>query len=168
MSWIESLIVTGLGLALVKGPGRFCFFLVLLLPMAVTNALLYQLSGSKVLLDGRTLMVRWLRSKRFHYSFNVDQISACSVTPREGPPGTRDSFHASTGLLEFVRGRSPLVSIEFRVPQQATYAGGGLRLWRDPKPIRVSVRRVLLAVDDPAGLVEALARLRGRGDSDAC
>ncbi len=168
MAWIESLIVAGLGFALVEGPGRFWFSVVLLVPVAVTNALLYQLSGSKVLLEGTTLTVRWLRSKRFHYSFNVEQMSTCDVTPNEGPPWTRDSFHASSGLLELVRGRSPLVGIEFRVPQQVTYAGGGLRLWGNPKPTRVSVRRVLLAVDDPAGLVEALARLRRRGDSDAC
>lgn len=167
MAWIECAIVTGLGLAVVGSPSRYWFLLLLLLPAAVTNALPYQLSGSKVVLDGTVLTVRWLRSRRFHYSFNVADIVSSTVVPHDGPAGTRDSFHPESGLLELVRGSGPLVSITFSPPQKIAYAGPGLRLWGNPRVTTVEVRSILLAVDEPSALVEALAdRLRPERGSD--
>lgn len=166
MAWIECAIVTGLGLALVRSPNRFWFVLLPLLPAAVTNALPYQVSGSKVLLDGGALIVRWLRAKRFHYSFDTSAIVSCAMVHHDDPAGTRDSFHTDTGLLELVRGSRPLVIMTFSPPQQVAYAGSGLRLWGNPKVVKVQVKSILLAVDDPAGLVEALAGRIGRGETD--
>lgn len=158
MAWFEALVVAGLGLLLVGGPGRWWFLLTLIVPVAVTNALPCQVAGSTVLLNDQVLTVRWLRSPRFRYSFQTTHIASAEVVPHPDPPRTRDSFDPSTGLLELVRGASPLVHITFKTPQPVTYAGGGLRLWGNPRPAVVSVSQVLLAVDEPARLVEALRR----------